>query len=90
MRPRNNSSVSYTPGQVPADAKDMARFWREELDKIAAGMALLAAGHLDQSHVAPDKVSDGDIRYASGAPGWDPGSGRGVYIYKVNTWIFLG
>ncbi len=89
MRPRNNSAVSYTPGQVPADAKDLARFIREELDKIAAGMALLAAGHLDPTHVAPDKLSDGDIRYADGTD-WNPGSGRGVYIYKINVWTFLG
>ena len=78
------------PGQVPADEKQMQRFVREELDKVAAAIALLAAGHLDPVYVAPTKPRDGDIRYAVGAPDWNPGAGRGVYIYKINTWVLLG
>lgn len=90
MRPRNLSSAGYTPGQVPTDPKDFARFMREELDKLAAVVSLLAAGHLDQQYAAPTKPRDGDIRYAAGAPDWNPGSGAGIYRFDGTTWHFLG
>lgn len=90
VAPRNSSSASYTPGPVPTDTKDMPRFIREELDKIAAAMALLAAGHLDKSYAAPLRPRDGDIRYAAGAPDWNPGSGQGIYYFNGTIWTLLG
>ncbi|RSZ60043.1 hypothetical protein HF313_15120 [Massilia atriviolacea] len=90
MRTPNLGTVNYTPGQVPASADDLLRFVREEFDKVSGAITLLAAGHLDPQTVAPLKPRDGDIRYAAGAPHWNPGSGRGVYIFKLTTWVFLG
>lgn len=89
VAPRNSSSASYTPGPVPSDPKDMPRFIREELDKLAAAYALLAAGHLDKSYAPPLRPRDGDIRYADGTT-WDPGSGQGIYYYDGTTWNLLG
>jgi len=83
-------TANYSPGQVPTDPKDFARYLREEFDKLSVSITQLAAGHLDPELVAPDKPRDGDIRYAAGAPNWNPGSGRGLYIYKINVWTFLG
>lgn len=64
----------------------------EELQKIRAAITALALGHLDITTVAPTKPRDGDVRYAQGAPGWNPGSGVGVYYYKgaTSAWVFLG
>ncbi len=90
VAPRNFNSVSYSPGQVPTDQKEFPRYMREEYDKLAAAISRLAAGHLDPVFVEPAKRQDGDLCYAAGAPDWNPGSGRGVYIYKINTWTFLG
>jgi hypothetical protein len=82
--------VNYTPGQVPTDPADLPRYLREEFDRIAAAVALLAAGHLDKQTVAPLKPRDGDVRYAAGAPGWNPGSGQGIYYFNGTIWKFLG
>ena len=89
VAPRNLSSASYTPGQVPTDPKDFHRFMREEFDKISATVALLAAGHLDMQYAAPAKPRDGDIRYADGTA-WNPGAGKGIYYYKATVWTLLG
>ena len=90
VRTPNLGTVNYTPGQVPADAASLPRFVREETDKISGAIGLLAAGHLDKQTVAPLKPRDGDIRYAAGAPGWNPGSGQGMYYFNGTIWRFLG
>ena len=90
VRAPNLGTVNYTPGQVPTDPADLPRYLREEFDRIAAAVALLAAGHLDKQTVAPLKPRDGDVRYAAGAPGWNPGSGQGIYYFNGTIWKFLG
>ena len=90
MRTPNLGTINYTPGQVPASADDLLRFAREEFDKVSGAIGLLAAGHLDKLTVAPSKPRDGDIRYAAGAPNWNPGSGQGIYYYNGTIWKLLG
>lgn len=90
MKPKNLGSVSYTPGQVPTNPADYPRYLREEFDQIAAAIKLLAAGHLDIQYQAPPKPRQGDIRYAAGAPNWDPGGGQGIYYFDGATWKLLG
>lgn len=90
MRTPNLGSVFYLPEDPPADPTQLQRYLRAEVAKISATFAALAAGHLDKSRVAPAKPRDGDIRYASGAPDWDPGAGKGIYYYDGAAWILLG
>lgn len=91
MRDPNLGTISYQPGQVPDDPTDIPRFLREELDQLAASIRLLALGHIDVQFVAPVKPRRGDIRYASGAPGWNPGGGEGIYYYNgAGVWTQLG
>lgn len=90
MRVPNSSSVNYSPNVAPSDPAQFQRFVTDELANIAAAIRALAAGHLDKTTVAPTKPRDGDIRYAAGAPHWNPGSGKGVYYYDGTTWKFLG
>lgn len=92
MRTPNNGSGLYAPGDPPQDPAQLQRYLREEMTKISAAIGALAAGHLDQSTVAPAKPRDGDIRYASGAPNWNPGAGVGIYYYKgaTSAWVLLG
>lgn len=93
MRPTSISTISYEPSQVPADISDinvLRRYLREEFDRIAATIRLLAAGHIDVTYVAPIKPRRGDIRYADGTQ-WNPGSGEGVYFYNSGgIWKLLG
>lgn len=91
MRTPNLGSVSYAPGDPPADPAQLQRYLREEMAKVAAAIGALAAGHLDKSSAAPSKPRDGDIRYADGAV-WNPGAGVGIYYYKgaTSAWVLLG
>lgn len=41
---------------------------------------------VELTYNAPTKPEDGDIYYADGTH-WNPGGGRGLYFYKVNTWV---
>ena len=89
MRTPSKSSALYSPNDAPADPSQLQRFLREELAKLSAVVGTLAAGHLDKTTVAPAKPRDGDLRYASGSPNWDPGSGRGLYMYNGTAWVLV-
>lgn len=81
------TSNLYTPGIVPSDAEQYRRFLYEELQKISAAIAALAAGHLDPSYAAPAKPREGDVRYADGTS-WNPGgTGNGMYYYNGTAWV---
>lgn len=84
----NLGSVSYSAGNVPGDLAALQRFLTDELGKIAAAIALLAAGHIDKTYAAPTKPQEGDIRFADGKV-WNPGSGIGLYVYYNNRWNWL-
>lgn len=83
------ASVSYVPGIPPENLDDVRRFLSDELGKVAAAIALLSAGHIDQTTVSPARPREGDIRLADGSS-WNPGSGQGVYAYYNSAWHLLG
>lgn len=89
MRTPNIGSVLYSPNDAPADPAQVQRFLREELARISAAIAALAAGHLDKTYVEPEKPRDGMVRYADGVQ-WNPGGGAGVYFYNGVMWIQMG
>jgi hypothetical protein len=80
----------YTPGNVPAEAAQVAAFLRLELNKIAQALdtadAFLTLGTL---YAAPMKYREGTVCKADGIT-WDPGSGAGVYCFRAGAWRFLG
>lgn len=89
MRTPNLGTAFYAPSEPPSDLEGMRRWLREETLNISAAINALAAGHLDQSTVAPLKPRDGDIRYADGTS-WNPGSGKGIYYFNGTAWVLLG
>lgn len=89
MRNPSLGTINYAPAEVPTNPADYPRFLREELERISATFALLAAGHLDKQYAAPAKPRDGNIRYADGTT-WNPGSGAGVYYFNGTIWKLLG
>lgn len=81
------NAVLYTPNIVPSEPAEYRRFLAEELQKISASIAAVAAGHLDPTYVAPAKPREGDIRYADGTS-WNPGgTGKGPYYYNGSAWV---
>lgn len=85
MRTPNLGSVSYVPGDPPADPKELQRYLRFEFIKIKVAVEALAAGHLDKETEAPAKPRDGDYRYADGTS-WNPGAGKGIYFHNGLVW----
>jgi len=84
------ASVQYTPGNAPETQEQINRYMVEELRKISAAINLLALGHLDETHVAPDKPREGDIRLCDGT-NWNPlGTGKKFVGYRGGAWLLLG
>jgi hypothetical protein len=77
----------YTPGRVPADAKELARFIQNELERLTDGLEspfthqLIEVLHAEPSRKPQDAVM---VSFADGTD-WDPGSGRGLYLYDPLT-----
>ena len=79
----------YAPNPAPARAEALPAYVRGELERVAAALQALAAGHVEVSYRAPDKPRDGDIRLADGTQ-WNPGAGAGVYAWYAGAWNRLG
>lgn len=93
MRNPSISTVQFSVGN-PGEIKtldELTRYVQALEQRAAIALTLLAAGHIDVQFVAPDKPRRGDIRYASGTGGWDPGGGEGIYYFNgAGTWTQLG
>lgn len=88
MRTPNLGTVFYAPGDPPADPKELQRFLREELQKIAGAIQLLADGFDPVVYVAPAKPRKGMRRYADGTS-WNPSGGAGLYMYNGSAWVLV-
>jgi hypothetical protein len=92
MRTPNLSSPFFLPTPPPIPMTDEGRvllnYFTSQVEALANMVKLVAEGHLDPLSEAPDKPRDGDIRYADGTT-WNPGSGRGLYLRKQTSWVFI-
>ena len=79
----------YTAGDVPNKQEDLIYFLRIELGKLQSAMNAMQDGQNDLTTVAPAKPREGMERFADGTS-WNPGSGKGKYIYYTGAWHFLG
>lgn len=89
MRTTSTSSISYQPGDPPADLAQLQRYLREEQLKLKAALDALADGFAPVVYAAPARPRDGMYRNADGNQ-WNPGSGAGLYRYGAGTWHYLG
>lgn len=89
MRTTAINTPFYVPTEVPTDPTEMQRYLRNELNRVAAAIAILAKGHVEFVNVAPTKPREGDIIGADGT-NFNPGSGKGIYGYYSAAWHFLG
>ena len=89
MRSPNSSTAGFSPGDPPNDPAQVQRYLQDLEQRLQAAFLLLSAGTLPMATVAPAKPRDGMLRYASGAPGWNPGSGKGVYLHNGTVWTLI-
>ena len=75
----------YDPGPAPGGLSVQA-LWAE-LQQIRNVLATMQVSHLEfkKHYKAPKKPIEGRMYYADGTT-WDPGSGRGLYVY-IDGWI---
>lgn len=82
--------ITYNPGNVPDDPKQLPEFLRQEfLSMLQAIQRAEPFIRLEVTTVVPSKSQDGDVYEADGS-GWNPGSGAGTYIKRSGSWVKLG
>lgn len=80
----------YTPAKLPeiTDVDALRRAIEDEFNAIAREMSETVALDLRPIYAAPLRPRDGMIVFADGTS-WDPGGGRGVYVYSSSAWVKL-
>ena len=80
--------IWYTPSPVPTEINVRLLDWlRREFQAVKAGIDQFQPD-LTPLPSAPERPKEGMLRYADGT-NWDPGSGKGVYVYDGSTWVKL-
>lgn len=84
--------MQFVSPQLPKfeTLEDAELFLRDLCDTLAENFQNVEEITFQELHRAPDKPRNGRLYYADGAD-WDPGSGRGLYIYDSAgpTWVKL-
>lgn len=82
--------MAYVPRPVPSNVNELLSFLPQELTAVAQVLAAFEADEffVRKRFAAPQKPRDGQLVYADGTT-WNPGSGAGLYYYKVNAWQFI-
>ena len=81
--------MRFVKGNVP---KEYSPLYAEEFEKrVLQTFEENEILRLVELHEVPKKLLHGRMYFADGAD-WDPGSGRGCYLYDAAgpTWRFLG
>ena len=85
-RTRVLPSWYYVPGPMSGIPDPVRReFERVSQSTFAAAPVL----QLQVLSVEPERPREGMVAYASGAPGWNPGAGAGVYVRGSAAWAKL-
>lgn len=80
--------MDYEPGIVPLDPKEIPRFLAEELRRLADILREAPARQIEFLTVAPVRPREGMVYGADGTI-WNPGGGKGVYVYYGSVWVKL-
>lgn len=83
----------FIPTQAPEASTDegraLAKWVEQELQRLTQALQEDEGVPLNELHVAPTKPREGQSVLADGTD-WDPGSGRGPYMYVNGAWTFTG
>lgn len=81
----------YQPFDPPFDIDPrLSEYLKNELSRVSQIVSDPRLLNVETTNVAPVKPRAGDIRLASGAPGWNPGAGAGFYGFYGGAWVRLG
>lgn len=80
--------TQYSPLPPPHDPQDpLVSYVYSELRQLS--LKLGQAVVFTPLHVAPTKAQEGEVQFADGTD-WNPGAGKGLYVYYSSTWNKLG
>ena len=81
--------MNYTPTSLVGGPGFFAWVYRE-LQRIALALSApeFDTVQLVERHAEPEKLGDGLLAFADGTD-WNPGAGRGIYVYAGGTWSKL-
>ena len=82
------SVTRYEPGPLPENPEELGIYVVTEFMRLGNILLNQSLLRLEETHVAPDKPRDGDIRSADGTE-WDPGDGQGIYWFNGASWTKL-
>lgn len=71
------------------DIKDLVSYIQRQHERIGIALQQALDSRIIMRSTPPKKVFDGLVAGADGV-NWNPGSGRGVYLYQDGYWYFLG
>lgn len=83
--------MAYTAGKAPdiKTLEEMIAFVNRELLAVQRASQSFPVLQLEPQYKEPTRPRPGMLAYADGTA-WDPGSGEGVYVLKLdNTWAKL-
>lgn len=83
--------VLYLPQTAPPNIQtiDELRQWiEEELRRLANVLTVVDDVTFKVTYAAPPGPVAGMVVFADGTT-WNPGSGRGLYEYRLNSWVKL-
>lgn len=78
----------YSPTPLySTDPADVAAYVQQELQTLAQALSSISVPHITfaELHVAPAKPRDFMVVAADGTD-WDPGAGKGLYVYYSGAW----
>ena len=80
--------TANTPPQ--GDLESLRSFVAAEFQRLALDLEAnqVESVQLVERYSAPVKPREGLVVFADGTS-WNPGSGRGVYVYSSSTWVKL-
>lgn len=82
--------MAYSPTPLPQREEDLSEYLFRELLQISAELIKVEEGqYLKIWAVAPSKPREGMLAIAAGAPGWNPGAGKGLYEFRSGSWVKL-
>jgi len=86
MRKTAYNSFQFAPGN-PGNIQtmpDILRYVQDLESRLQAALTALSQMKLERLHAPPDRPRDGQLFLADGVD-WDPGTGRGVYVYDEDV-----
>jgi len=76
----------FTPNPSPPSLEGLPDYIYGEFNRLSDFLLNIDLSSIDETHVAPDKSRNGDIRYADGSD-WNPGQGKNLYYFDGTNWI---